>query len=150
MAYVRQPTPSSYFMPKVVTNQQNERQEGSANSHILDTQSSSTEQTVKLQNSSSRETAPPRRSSRQRKPPDRLGITVNLDDVMSSDGQMDNGLHKIKRVLGQRFINQTQEFLVQIKGEPAENAIWVPFTSLSPTALQRVKQFPPPVIVDME
>ena len=69
---------------------------------------------------------------------------------MSSDNQIDIGYHKIKRVLGQRFIDNKQEFLVQIKGEPAENSVWVPITSLSQIALNRVKQFPPPVIVDME
>lgn len=69
---------------------------------------------------------------------------------MSRDGQIDKGYHKVKLVFGQQFINQRQEYLVQIKGEPSENSIWVPVSSLSPIALQRLRQFPPPVIVDMQ
>ena len=115
-----------------------------------DRQHSVPEPQLKTQSETYHETPPPRRSSRQSKPPERLGLTVNIDDVISSDGQMDKGYHKIKRVLGQRFINHTHEYLVQIKGEPSENSIWVPLSSLSPTALQRVKHFPPPVIVDMQ
>ena len=90
---------------------------------------------------------PIRRSSRIRNQSNRLGIPINLSDVMSSEDLSDNGYHKIKRVLG--HINNMQQFLVHIKGEPAENAIWVEKCKLSKKALSFVQEKPPPVILDI-
>lgn len=105
MAYVRQPMTSSYFMPMVITSQQQESQDVNANLLISDSQRSYVEPAVSPPGSSSRETPPPRRLSRQRQPPDKQDITVYLDNVMKSDGQIYNGFHNIKRVLGQSFVN---------------------------------------------
>ena len=43
MAYVRKPTPLSYFMPHVVTNEQQEQRYGSNDSQITDSQGLSQE-----------------------------------------------------------------------------------------------------------
>lgn len=46
-----------------------------------------------------------------------------MADTYCSVSSDSDGLHKIKRVLAQRHLNKGREFLVQIKGEPAQNAI---------------------------
>ena len=69
---------------------------------------------------------------------------------MSSEDSSDNGYHKIKRVLGQRHVNDVQQYLVQIKGEPAENAIWVTKDKLSTKAKSFVQAKPPPVILEID
>lgn len=53
-----------------------------------------------------------------------------------------DGFHKIKRVLGKR----NSKYLVQIVGEPAENAIWVPFSALNAKAKRAIDIRPPPTL----
>jgi len=68
---------------------------------------------------------------------------VNPDDLFSSSP--DSGrYHKIKRVLGQR--HDGQEFLVQIVGEPAQQAFWVSKAKMDSKAQDAVAQRPPPVV----
>lgn len=132
MAYVRQPNPSPYFIPKVETCEVVQ-----PNEQIIDQKDKKCTPAIP-------------RSSRQRKEPDRLGLTVNLSDVMSSDDVMDSGYHKIKRILGQKCVGNEKQYLVQFRGEPAENAVWVPLTAMSQLALKQVREKPPPVIVDID
>ena len=70
------------------------------------------------------------RSCRNRKPPDRHGYPVDLDVILSSDdGIMDEmGYHKIKRILGQKCLDNKKLYLVHLVGE---HAVWVPFSSLN-------------------
>ena len=110
MAYVREPEPKSYFLPTVVTTDQTVLNENDITVPEVVTKDNLAPQVPE-------NNVPIRRSSRIRNQPNRLGIQINLSDVMSSEDLSDNGYHKIKRVLGQRHINNMQQFLVHIKGE---------------------------------
>ena len=93
-----------------------------------------------------------RRSTRKCNAPDRFGVNVDPDAVLSSDdGFIDGrGYYKVKRFLGQRPNKDTTEYLVQLRGEPAESSVWVPLSSLNKKARDAVKQKSPPVILDFE
>ena len=58
---------------------------------------------------------------------------------VSSDS---DSYHKIKRVLGQR----DSKYLVQIVGEPADNAVWVASSALNAKAKRAIKINPPPTL----
>ena len=60
------------------------------------------------------------------------------------------GYHKIKRILGQKCLDSKKLYLIRLVGEPAEHAVWVPFSSLSGKAKRYVQIKPPPVIVQIE
>jgi hypothetical protein len=60
------------------------------------------------------------------------------------------GYHKIKRMLGQKCLDNKKLCLVHLVGEPAEHAVWVPFSSLNGQAKRSVQIKPPPVIVQIE
>ena len=51
----------------------------------------------------------------------------------------EQGKHNIKKVLGYRYKGQTKEYLIQIKGEPSQNSIWVSEGSLEAKAKKAVK-----------
>ena len=52
--------------------------------------------------------------------------------------------------VGLTVVNDVQQYLVQIRGEPAENAILVPKCKLSQKAKSFVETKSPPVILDIE
>ena len=60
-----------------------------------------------------------RRSGRNRKPPDRYGNPADLDVILSSDdGIMDKmGYHNIKRILGQKCLDNKKLYLVIVQTE---------------------------------
>ncbi|CAC5380146.1 unnamed protein product [Mytilus coruscus] len=64
----------------------------------------------------------------------------------SSSEQTDNTFYKVKRILAQRKRNECYEYLVQYKGEPAQNAIWTVENQLNEAAKQSIIKRPPPVI----
>ncbi|CAC5375156.1 unnamed protein product [Mytilus coruscus] len=68
-----------------------------------------------------------------------------LADTLSSE-QTDNTFYKVKRILAQRKRNECYEYLVQYKGEPAQNAIWTVENQLNEAAKQSIIKRPPPVI----
>ena len=157
MAYVREPQPTPYFMSRVATCENGQQTDGpndaqnmqnvdSNRGTLLNEQPTSDEQTVDYVVPNLRQ------SSRTHKVPDRYGFGLNPEEVISSeDGFQDNqGFHKVKRFLGQRPLRNTTEYLVQLRGEPAESAIWVPFSSLNSKAKEQIKQKPPPVIINLE
>jgi hypothetical protein len=45
---------------------------------------------------------------------------------------------KIKRILGQKCLDNKKLYLVHLVGEPAEHAVWVPFSSLNGIAKRSV------------
>lgn len=157
MAYVREPQPIPYFMSRVATCENGQQTDAQIDPQVIqnadDKQtalhkagSQTDEQTVEY-------TVPDlRRSARVRKPPNRLGMNVNLNNILSSsDGFRDSkGFNKVKRFLAQRPQKDTTEYLVQLRGEPAENAIWVPYSSLNTQAKTSILQKPPPVIINLE
>ncbi|CAC5369828.1 unnamed protein product [Mytilus coruscus] len=64
----------------------------------------------------------------------------------SSSEQTDNTFYKVKRILAQRKRNECYEYLLQYKGEPAQNAIWTADNQLNEAAKQSIIKRPPPVI----
>lgn len=64
----------------------------------------------------------------------------------SSSEQTDNTFYKVKRILAQRKRNECYEYLVQYKGEPAQNATWTVENQLNEAAKQSIIKRPPPVI----
>ena len=90
MAYVREPQPTPYFLSKVVTGEKNQLILDSEcsqhmsinlnNDDYINSQVQTDEQTIDY------EIPELRRSNRECKAPDRFGINVNLDMLMSSEG----------------------------------------------------------------
>jgi hypothetical protein len=70
--------------------------------------------------------------------PDMLDQEISLSDS--------GGRQKIKRFLAERHTPNGLQYLVQIVGEPAQNAPWVPSTSLNAKAKLIVLSKPPPFV----
>ncbi len=147
MAYVRCPNPLPYFPDTVLTHIP-----PTADSDPSDSLPTAVPETADKPCTSHPPPLPPplsppaatsSRPQRTRKPPVRYGQPVPLD----STGSESPVYHHIKRVLAQRTGNSgTTEYLVHISGEPAQNAIWVPLSSLDAKAKQSVRVKPPPSV----
>jgi hypothetical protein len=148
MAYVREPTPKPYFLGKVVTCENNPQ----VTRDSIKTQPVNNEETESRSEIGMNGDVELRRSCRNRKPPERYGNPVDLEVILSSDdGIMDAmGYHKIKRILGQKCLDNKKLYLVHLVGEPAEHAVCVTFSSLNGKAKRSVQIKPPPVIVQIE
>lgn len=153
IAYVRQPTPFSFF--RVVSSKKSPGVTSTATQtdaipQGLDSHDSNTSSyTMTSDTTTSAPLQALQRSNRFRQKPIRFRDDDHVDpmaDTHSSVSSDSDGLHKIKRVLAQRHLNKGREFLVQIKGEPTQNAIWVSFSSLNVNAQNAIKQRPPPLI----
>ena len=86
-----------------------------------------------------------RRSDRKRQKPIRYmdDAHADPDDLPTFSVSSDSdGYHKLKRVLGQR----DSKYLVQIVGEPADNAVWVASTALNAKAKRAININPPPTL----
>lgn len=68
---------------------------------------------------------------------------VNPDVLSFSDS---DGCRKVKRILAQRHTSEGFQYLVQVVGEPAQNAAWVSASVLNAKARQNILTRPPPVI----
>ena len=93
-----------------------------------------------------------RQSSRTHKVPESNGFGLIPGEVISSEEcfKDSHGFHTAKRFIGQRPHKDSTEYLVQLRGEPAESAIWIPFSSLDSKAKEHVTQKPPPVVLNIE
>lgn len=151
-ACVRQPEPSPFFKVIKSVNDRKTLNKCSQtdhtqtqNDHIQPSDKKNTETKSKTYGTK------PRKSQRNIKKPIRYRNSdhVNpfdmssLDLTVSSDS---DGFHKIKRILAKKNENDTVNYLVQIRGEPAENAIWVPYSNLNVKAKAAIKKRPPPNI----
>lgn len=139
MAYVRCPNPAPYLLDNVHTSLRK------VVAHTLDAvpaeSSQSDTQTVRKATSKTSKNTPIRRSSRVSKKPNRLGIQSTIGhSSLSSDS---DGYHKIKRVLGLRKVGKSTEYLIQVQGEPAQNAFWAPFNNLDKKTQIKVIAYPP-------
>ena len=134
VAYVRAPQPADYFLP----------------SH---TQTTLTQDTGNTETSSSEETkqvnVPPtpqllRRSNRVRVPPKRYQeySIYNTDSISEEPEEY----YKVKWVLAQRKNNGMDEYFIQFKGEPAQNAQWIPFNQLNEYTQNMIHRKLPPSI----
>ncbi|CAG2242619.1 unnamed protein product [Mytilus edulis] len=136
IAYVRAPEPSDYFLSKVYTAEINRE----SDDPTTDSDSEHTEAILPLP-----QTQPVvRRSTRTRKRPIRFQLSTL--DTNSSDEftTQSDTYYKVKRILSQRKINEKTEYRVQFKGEPAQNALWIPFEQLNEHTKKMVQSKPPP------
>lgn len=154
MAYVREPQPTPYLMSRVATCENGQQTDGQNDIQGLDNRQETSQNANLTSDEQTVDYVVPnlRQSTRARNPPDRFGLVINPDAVISSDdGFIDaHGYHKVKRFLGQRPHKNSTEYLVQLRGEPAESAIWIPYSSLNKKAKDAVSRRPPPVIINVE
>ncbi len=125
MAYVREPNPLQYFHSTVTTSKQKELK------------SSYTQTGIGTDKEEETGIGDLRRSNRKRKETEMYGIPITDfgNDTLSSDT---DGYHAVKRILGVRRKGECNEYLVQVKGEPAQNAFWAPFSYLNKKAQAKV------------
>lgn len=132
-AFVREPTPSDFF--SVVSARQVTQKEQSCQTDEV------TEQHPVP--------ACPKRPQRTIRPPIRYRDDNHVDPrtivtfTASSDS---DGFHRVKKILGQRYSPNGLQYLIQISGEPADNAFWVATSYLNAKARVAVQQRPPPFI----
>ena len=154
MAYVREPQPTPYLMSRVATCENGQQTDGQNDIQGLDNRQETSQNANLTSDEQTVDYVVPnlRQSTRARNPPDRFGLVINPDAVISSDdGFIDaHGYHKVKRFLGQRPHKNSTEYLVHLRGEPAESAIWIPYSSLNKKAKDAVSRRPPPVIINVE
>ena len=157
MAYVREPEPTPYFLSKVVTAETVQPEKVTEDTPQNVNTKISRDQSNDGQLSALPHDNPPndlsvRRSTRARKPPDRFGVYIDNDSALSEEGFFAdaNKYYKIKRVLGQRMVQGTKQYLVQFAGESADNSLWVPFDHLNDKLKKSVQEKPPHVIVQIE
>ena len=114
MAYVREPTLKPYFLGKVVTCENNPQ----VTRDSIETQPVNNEENKSMSEIKMNRDVDLRRSCRNRKPPERYGNPVDLDIILSSDdGIMDEMCyHKIKRILGQKCLDNKNLYLVHFGG----------------------------------
>lgn len=128
MAYVRTPEPANYL-----------QHSNDINTNETDTTESTLPDPRPI---------PSRKSTRVRRCPVRLKDYVCPNTILgtSSLTSDNNGMHKIKRVLAKKSENNTTLYLVQIKGEPAQNSIWVTESDLTLKAKDYIRKRPPPEV----
>ena len=126
-AFVREPTPSDFF--SVVSAREVAQKEQSCQTDVVkhDCQ---------------------KRPQRVIRPPIRYRDDHHVDPtrLLPSASSDSDGFHKIKKILGQRYSPNGIQYLVQIIGEPSDNAFWVAPSYLNAKATKAVNQNPPPFI----
>lgn len=146
-AYVRQPTPSDYF--NVTTKQtfsiQSTQTEDKCFQPIsaLEHNQTSSHDDSSPNEITMRVTSPVTRPKRATKRPHKLRGSDHIDPVelLSSCDE-----RKIKRVLAQRHTSDGLQYLVQLVGEPAQNAMWLTSLELNRKAKASIKHRPPPLV----
>ena len=136
MAYIREPNPVPYFADKVVTNKFTTQYSNTSTQTYDNAVNNDDDEKSNSDDKQVDEPAHARQSKRVRKQPDRYGMPIEIGHSSVSSGS--DGYHKIKRILGTRKKNNRNEFLVQIVGEPAYNAIWVPLTQMDGKGKKKV------------
>lgn len=129
IAYVSQPTPSSFF--RVVTSKKSPGVTSTATQtdaipQGLDSHESKTSSDTMTSDTTTSARLPAiQRPTRFRQKQIRFHDYDHVDRMAgthSSISSDSDGLHKINQVLAQRHLSKGREFLVQIKGKPAQNA----------------------------
>lgn len=147
IAYIRAPQPTDYFVPEVRT-----KIGRTGKVEPLDKDTTTDNQTVDNIVSESSDTdrsssalAPLRRSTRVRKRPVRFE-GLSFDNASSSDNgaTTSDTYYKIKRILAQRTRDGQKEYKVQFKGEPAQNAMWIPYDQMNSHAKTVINRKPVP------
>ncbi len=150
IAFVRATNPTNYFIqePGVANETEHNVNDQKSNSEEKKKQpvTKNTENTSDddIQNLHLSTRSRPKRQIR--KPVRYLSNSEYGHQTSVESSSTDSTYFKIKRILAQRTRNGNQEYLVQYKGEPAQNAVWTPFEQLNETAKQSVTKRLPPLI----
>ena len=145
MAYIFEPRSTPYFMSCVATSENGQQTDGQNDVQAVQNVDDNGGTLLKQQLTSDQQTVDYvvpnlRPSSRTHKVPERYGFGLIPEEVISSKNCFKDShrFHKVKRFLGQRPHRDSTEFLVQLRGEPTESAIWIPFSSLNSKAKEQV------------
>lgn len=135
--YIRKPNPSPYF--KVIKT-----------SKDIKFVNAETQTSIVKQNAAVTPVQEIRTSKRQVRKPIRFRDYNHVDPIEEVTGHSvssdSDGFHKVKRILAQRLNGERREYLVHVSGEPADNAIWVPFSNLNAKARFAIEKRPPPLL----
>ncbi|CAC5388527.1 unnamed protein product [Mytilus coruscus] len=149
IAFVRSPNPAKYFIPISVKDEQtlNEIEKGAITNSEPTSNVVSDEPNNEPSVINNLRTRPVRQIRKPMWYRSELGniSEITVADTSSSE-QTDNPFYKVKRILAQRKRNECYKYLVQYKGEPAQNAIWTVENQLNEAAKQSIIKRPPPVI----
>lgn len=142
-AYVREPTPSPYFIPSVTTkiSQDIACEDKGIQTEIIKhtgTQDNVLPTAESVRPSVSNQGNPSARTIR--KPVRYMDTQVSGSESSFSDSKY----FKVKKVLAQRTVNDQTQYLVHFSDEPAQNAMWLDFDDLNSTTKQLVLSNPPP------
>lgn len=139
IAHVRAPDPQPFLGHKSNTDTDEH------NDVISDNQSESTDSNEKqLPQVDNNQDQPLRRSKRVTQKPIRFR---DSDHATLNESESDiNGIIKVKRVLAKKRNNGSFLYLVQMVGEPAQNAKWLPISDLSAKVQEIIVARPPPLI----
>ncbi|CAG2185962.1 unnamed protein product [Mytilus edulis] len=136
LAHIRAPDPQNYL---VQVPQQNPVSTSSDSNSESSEHEIRTEQDIQLQNDNP---TPLRRTSRVVQKPIRYRDENFLSELSSCDGAQE----KIKRILAKKPHGSSFLYLVQLIGEPAQNAKWKPLSELPPKAQELIIARPPPLV----
>ncbi|VDI22280.1 Hypothetical predicted protein [Mytilus galloprovincialis] len=136
LAHIRAPDPQNYL---VQVPQQNPVSTSSDSNSESSEHEIPTEQDIQLQNDNP---TPLRRTSRVVQKPIRYRDENFLSELSSCDGAKE----KIKRILAKKPHGSSFLYLVQLIGEPAQNAKWKPLSELPPKAQELIIARPPPLV----
>ncbi|CAG2218638.1 unnamed protein product [Mytilus edulis] len=136
LAHIRAPDPQNYL---VQVPQQNPVSTSSDSNSESSEHEIPTEQDIQLQNDNP---TPLRRTSRVVQKPIRYRDENFLSELSSCDGAQE----KIKRILAKKPHGSSFLYLVQLIGEPAQNAKWKPLSELPPKAQELIIARPPPLV----
>lgn len=145
VAYVQTPDPHNYFLPELKTTCTENQLVQDQEDHLQ----KEPEVTAGTILSAPPVSPPPRRSARLRKRPIRFqGSSFDTDSSSEQDLETTESdiYYKIKRILATRTREGKPEYKIQFKGEPAQNAMWIPFEQLNQYARTLIQQKPPPCI----
>lgn len=147
MAYVREPNPQPFLLGSITTHQDIPQSVDSS------TQTSNLQPEPILQTPVVVPKAPPppplpnlNRPVRKRQKPIRYRDTVDISISSEESSLSEDVYYKVKKIIGQRKNGDSVEYLVQFAGEPAQNAMWIPFSDLNTKARNALLKSQPPML----
>lgn len=157
MAYVRHPQPLNYYgittkvLDKTYNTQSVQTDKTSlvhADIQHVDTQDDNLQEPVDPKISLNDESQRNLRPKRNVQKPLRYRDSDHVDPCKLSLGiiEQDKGSSNVKRVLAQRHTMDGLQYLVQLVGEPAQNAVWVHTNDLQNKTKGKILNNPPPTV----
>jgi hypothetical protein len=149
IAFVYAPNPNNYFFQEPAVANETEHDVNDQQSNSEKKKQPITKNTENTSDADIQDVHLPTRSRSKRqirKPVRYLSNSEYGHQTSVESSSTDSTYFKFKLILAQRTRNGNREYLVQYKGEPAQNALWTPFEQLNETTKQSVAKRPSPVI----